>query len=85
VSALSLATGDVSAVRLTTAGVIAARLTTGSGKGTHDDTVLYLLAAVIIAAMAFGYLIWRDQRGPRSHDRAHGGAYHGSNNEGDLS
>ena len=72
---------------MTAAGVIAA-----GANGTHDNTVLYLLAAIIIAAMTFGYLIWRDRHGPRGHTR--GGArpdnhdYRdnlGTNDEGDLS
>jgi hypothetical protein len=37
-------------------------------QGPPDNTVLYLLAAVIIAAMVLGYLVWRDRRGTRRHD-----------------
>jgi hypothetical protein len=74
---------------VTAAGVIAA-----SDNGAPDNTALYLLAAVIIAAMAFGYLIWRDRHGPRGHSRGgrlQRGAdrpnhdYRGTNDEGDLS
>ena len=69
---------------MTAAGVIAAGET-----GTPDNTVLYLLAAVIIAAMAFGYLIWRDRHGPRGHSLSGAGRgnhdYRGTNDEGDLS
>jgi hypothetical protein len=78
---------------VTAAAVIAAGA--NGANGAHDNTVLYLLAAIIIAAMAFGYLIWRDRHGPRGH--AQGGArrdnhdyldnhgYRGTNDEGDLS
>lgn len=44
-------------------------------KGGPDNTVLYLLAAIVIAAMAFGYLIWRDWRRTRGHTRGHPGTY----------
>jgi hypothetical protein len=80
---------------VTAAGVTAAGVIAADDSGAHDNTVLYLLAAIIIAAMAFGYLIWRDRHGPRGHSR--GGArrdnhdyrgtngYRGTNDEGDLS
>ena len=54
--------------------------------GPHDNTALYLLAAIVIAAIAFGYLFWRGSRGTRRHDRTHSDADSSyDNGKGDFS
>jgi cell division protein FtsL len=54
-----------------------ASVVASGAKTAPDNTALYLIAAIIIAAMVIGYLAWRERHATRNRDR--------TNDEGDMS